>query len=87
VAFADIPIGLPAGSYQGVEYSAIIYGRGPLFVDALAARVGAEVFSRFLQQYLQRNKWQIVSTAIFMSEAEAACSCELDALFEEWVLP
>ncbi len=60
---------------------------GPLFVDALATRLGAEVFSRFLRGYYESNKWQIATTVIFMSEAEAACSCDLDALFDQWVLP
>jgi hypothetical protein len=85
VQFADIPIGLPAGSYQGIEYSAIIYGRGPLFVDALAVRLGEEIFSRFLRDYYEANKWQVVTTILFVTQAEGACSCDLDALFEEWV--
>lgn len=87
VQFAAIPIGLPAASYQGVQYSAIIYGRGPLFIDALAVKMGADTFSLFLKEYYRDNEWQIVTTSIFMDEAEAACSCDLDALFKEWVLP
>ena len=87
VQFAEIPIGLPSGDYQGVQYSAIIYGRGPLFVDALAKQLGPDKFSRFLKQYYQDYKWQVATTAGFKSEAESVCSCDLAALFEQWVLP
>ena len=33
---AEIPLGLPAATYTGKEYSAIIYGRSPIFVETLA---------------------------------------------------
>ena len=59
----DIPIGLPAGSYQGREYGAIVYGRGPLFVEALAKRMGQSAFDQFLRDYYQSNKWGIGATA------------------------
>ncbi len=33
---AEIPIGLPADEYEGKEYGAIIYGRGPIFVEMVS---------------------------------------------------
>jgi hypothetical protein len=80
-----IPIGLPAGEYQGREYGAIVYGRGPLFVEALAMRMGQAEFDRFLRDYYQSDEWGIANTASFKGLAEKACRCDLTAMFEEWV--
>jgi hypothetical protein len=80
-----IPIGLPAGRYQGKEYGAIVYGRGPLFVDALAQKMGQDSFDVFLRNYVQANKWGIGSAAIFRQMAEKQCGCDLGGLFEQWV--
>jgi hypothetical protein len=80
-----IPIGLPAGDYQGREYGAIVYGCGPLFVEALAKRMGQSTFDAFMRDYCQSNKWGIASTASFKLLAEKHCQCDLTPLFEEWV--
>ncbi|MCJ7432437.1 MAG: M1 family metallopeptidase, partial [Anaerolineales bacterium] len=80
-----IPIGLPAGSYEGQEYSAIVYGRGPLFIEALQQKMGQSVFDQFLRDYYQSNKWGISTTAAFKQLAEKDCQCDLTPLFDEWV--
>ncbi len=85
VGRATMPIGLPAGSYQGKEYSAIVYGRGPLFLEALADKLGQTTFDKFLRSYYETHKWGIGTTAAFRSLAEASCQCDLTALFAEWV--
>jgi len=82
---ANIPIGLPAGAYQDGEYGAIIYGRGPLFVDALAERLGPEGFDGFLRDYYQSHKWGIATGDAFKEIAEQHCQCDLTSMFEEWV--
>jgi aminopeptidase N len=85
VAQEEIPIGMPAGNYDGLEYSAIVYGRGPLFFEALAEEMGQEVFAAFLRDYYQQNKWGLVDGEALKTLAEAHCGCDLTALFEEWV--
>jgi hypothetical protein len=85
VDFADIPIGLPAADYEAKEYGAIVYGRGPLFIDALAEVMGQEVFDHFLRDYYQINKWGIGTAKNFKEIAEDHCDCDLTALFDEWV--
>ena len=87
VANKLMPIGLPAVSYQDKEYGAIIYGRGPLFVDALEQKLGQKVFDQFLRDYYQAHKWGIATTAEFKQFAEKDCQCDLTALFDEWVTP
>ncbi|MFW6097937.1 MAG: M1 family metallopeptidase [Chloroflexota bacterium] len=81
----DIPIGQPVAAYEGPEYSAIVYGRGPLFFEALAEEMGQDAFHAFVRDYYQTLRWDIATPQRLQSLAEEACGCELDALFEEWV--
>lgn len=83
---SKVPIGQPAGSYQGKEYSAIVYGRGPLFVEALAQKLGT-AFDAFMRDYYQNYQWRISTTAGFKQLAEKHCQCDLTPLFVEWVYP
>lgn len=80
-----IPIGLPADNYQGAQYSAIVYGRGPIFLQTLAEQMGQATFDQFLLDYARKYDWQISSTESFKSLAEAHCQCDLTPLFDEWV--
>lgn len=82
---ADIPIGMPAGAYVDEEYGAIVYGRGPLFIAALAEEMGQEEFDKFLRDYYESHKWGIGTSDAFKQLAERYCQCDLTALFEEWV--
>jgi hypothetical protein len=82
---AEIPIGLHASDYAPGEYSPIVYGRGPLFVEALADRMGEAVFAEFLRDYVETYAWQIATGEDFRALAEAHCGCDLTDLFKEWV--
>lgn len=82
---ADIPIGLPVGDYQDAEYGAIIYGRGPIFVETLAEQMGEETFDQFMKDYFQTYEWGIATTDTLKQMAEQHCACDLTSLFEEWV--
>jgi aminopeptidase N len=83
----DIPIGLPAGDYQGAEYSGIVYGRGPIFVAELGQELGQDQLDAFLQDYVHQHAWGIATAESFQLAAESACECQLDALFLSWVGP
>lgn len=82
---ADIPIGMPVRAYKGKEYGAIVYGRGPLFVEALAKRIGEKTFAAFLRDYYETFKWGIATTESLKQLAESHCRCDLTPLFEQWV--
>ena len=82
---ADVPIGMPVEAYEGREYGAIVYGRGPLFIAALAEEMGQETFDEFLRDYYESHKWGIGTSETFRQLAEYHCQCDLTALFEEWV--
>ncbi len=82
---ADIPIGMPAGAYVDREYGAIVYGRGPLFVEALAEEMGQVTFDTFIRDYYETYKWGIGTATNFRALAEEHCECDLTPLFEAWV--
>ena len=49
-------IGMPAAAYEGNAYSAIVYGRGPIFFDTLAEAMGQASFDAFLRDYVARYR-------------------------------
>ncbi len=83
----DVPIGMPVSAYEGAAYSAIIYGRGALFFDALREKMGQQAFDAFLKDYTLSNEWGIGTGEEMKGLAEQHCSCDLTAMFEEWVYP
>lgn len=84
---AELPVGLPVAAYKGAEYSAIVYGRGPLFFEAMAEEIGEDAFASFLQDYYQSHQWGIATTESLRAVAETTCSCDLGDLFVEWIYP
>jgi hypothetical protein len=81
----EMPIGLPAGEYEGREYSGIVYGRGPIFIQTLAETMGEVKFQAFLKDYYESFKWGIATTPEFKALAEKHCECDLTELFTAWV--
>jgi hypothetical protein len=81
----DMPIGLPVREYRDSDYSAIVYGRGPLFFEALRQEMGAKSFDAFLRDYYQRYRWDIATTEGLKALAEQHCNCDLTPMFEGWV--
>jgi hypothetical protein len=82
-----MPVGLPVASYSAREYSAIVYGRGPLFFAALRDRMGTEAFDAFLSDYTEQLSWKISTPEFLQSLAEKHCACDLDSLFGKWIYP
>lgn len=87
VGNAMIPIGLPVSAYGGIEYGAIVYGRGPLFFIALRDEMGRESFDEFIREYTESLSWDIATPEYLQLLAERHCTCDLDEIFNEWVYP
>ena len=82
-----IPIGRPVSAYSEEQYSPIIYGRAPLFIQSLQETLGNEKFSNFLHNYYQKYQWGIVTTKAFQQTMEESCACSLENQFKDWVYP
>ncbi len=87
VDHAQVPLGLSVGEYSESEYSAIIYGRGAFFFEALEEEMGEKTFDAFLADYTQSQLWNIASTESLRDAAEKHCNCDLEGLFAAWVYP
>jgi aminopeptidase N len=81
----SIPIGKPVAAYSDGEYGAIVYGRGPLFFEALEDRMGTQAFDAFLRQYTAVFAWEEATPEGLRHLAETECGCDLGDLFTEWV--
>lgn len=68
------------------NYFPIVYAKGALFFEALRQQIGDEAFERFLKDYYANHRYGIATAADVMGSAEAACSCELDQLYRDWIL-
>jgi hypothetical protein len=79
------PIGLSCNDYTNRNYAPIVYGRGPLFLMALADEMGQEIFDMFLRDYYESCKWEVGTTDAFRQRAEYYCQCDLTGFFAEWV--
>ena len=82
---APEPVDLPVAEYENGHYGAIVYGRGPLFIEALANEMGEETFFTFLRAYYDMNHWGIGTEEEFKTLAEGTCQCDLSGLYAEWL--
>jgi hypothetical protein len=81
-----LPIGRGVGEYPDPDaYALFVYGKGALFLDALRGEIGDEAFGEFLRSYFQQERYGFATGEAFQRTAEAACDCQLDALFDLWV--
>lgn len=81
----DAPLATPPGGLRG-NYVPVAYAKAALFFHALRGQIGEESFGRFLGRYLAEGKYRETAGPDVLRAAEAACQCELDALYQDWVL-
>lgn len=82
----DSPLDRSVGSFEtGQQYETVVYAKGALFYDKLREVLGDRRFQRFLRDYLQDYRYQIVNTATWQAELEKLQVPELDILFRNWV--
>ena len=85
VNYAETPIGLPSYEYDPQSYGSIVYGRGPLFVEALETTMGKEAFAKAMKTYFETYEWQIATGKEFKQSMETSCGCNLTSIFDQWV--
>ena len=82
-----LAIGLPAGAYSPRDYSGIVYGKGPMFFQALEDSIGQELLWQAIAIYYQTHYWRIADTETLKASLEFGCGCDLSQLFETWIYP
>jgi len=79
-----IPINKEVSFYKGKEYSAIIYGRAPLFFIELRNLMGESEFHRFIRHLITRYSHRVINTEIFKRELIHFNGLAADSLLEEY---
>ena len=82
----DAPLNLPVMGYaSSSQYEAVVYGKGALFYDALRQGLGDVTFEKFLQEYVQDYRYQIVGPEDILKLARKFNPTVVDRLYQEWI--
>ncbi len=81
----DLPVNQPVSAFTESDYGAIVYGKAPLFYDALRKQMGEEKFRNFLKTYFERYKYKIAFPDDILKTAEEVCRCTLQAEYQQWI--
>ncbi|MCL4395090.1 MAG: hypothetical protein M1482_09870 [Chloroflexi bacterium] len=81
----DAPVNQPVSAYDESDYSAIVYGKGPLFYDAIRKRMGDTLFFQFLKTYFQRYRYRIATGDDILKTAQEVCNCSLQSEYDQWI--
>ena len=83
----DRAIGGPvAGFRDQSDYVAVVYGKGPLFFDAVRQRLGDDAFFAGLHTYLARYRYGIAYPEDLVGALEDASGQTIDDLYRTWVV-
>ncbi|NOK57563.1 MAG: M1 family peptidase [Chloroflexi bacterium AL-W] len=82
-AGGDAPLDQPNAAFQQ-NYVPLVYGKSVLFFQALREQIGEEALGVFLQG-LYEQRYNVLTGDDVLVTAEMACTCELDALYTDWV--
>jgi len=82
----DLPVNQPVSAFTENDYGTIVYGKAPLFYDALRKLMGEEKFRNFLQTYFARFKYKIAFPDDILQTAEEVCGCSLQTEYQQWIL-
>jgi hypothetical protein len=82
----DAAVNQPVSAFNENDYGAIVYGKGPLFYDAIRTKMGDSKFFEFLQTYFQRFRYKIAFPEDILNTAQSTCGCNLQSEYNQWIL-
>ncbi len=84
---ADLPANLDSEAYDLLRYAAVIYGRAPLWFDALGAAIGDEELFGALQAYYDTHHCRRATADDLVAALKASTDHpeQVDALFRRWI--
>jgi aminopeptidase N len=82
----DLRADLPVAEYSVPQYSSLVYGKAPLFFNALYEELGDAKFNQLLQEYFQRYRYEVAYPQDFLTLAEQyAGKGPLAKMMEKWL--
>ena len=83
---ADLRADLPVASYSVSQYGEIVYGKAPLFFDALYQAMGDAKFNAFLQTYFEAHRYGIATAQDLLDAAATQIDRKtIDQLLKTWI--
>ena len=83
----DVPVAQPTGAFERSVYAPIVYGKGPLFFDAVRRAVGDERYTVWLRVYFTRYRYSIVHAEdLLMMADETGIGAAVRQAYSQWIL-
>jgi aminopeptidase N len=81
----DRPVVGTAGSFGEVAYLPIVYGKGPLFYEAVRNRLGDEAYFAALQRYVAEHRYGLTRAEDLLAAFDQAGQGDVTDLYQQWV--
>lgn len=82
----DRKLDSPIDAFDEDTYGLIAYYKGALYIDAVRSQIGDQAFAEALKTYYANNRYAIVDGTAFLAAAQSACNCDIQPLYNQWVL-
>jgi len=82
----DIKLDSPIDALGEDTYSLIAYYKGALYIDAVREQIGDQAFAQAIKTYYANNRYAIIDGTAFLAAAQSACNCDIQPLYNQWVL-
>ena len=82
----DLKLDSPIDALGEDTYALIAYYKGALYIDAVRGQIGDQAFAEALKTYYANNRYAIVDGTAFVAAAQSACNCDIQPLYNQWVL-
>lgn len=82
---ADAVVNQPVGAFSEQTYGAIVYGKGPLFFDAIRKKMGDDKFIKFLRTYYEKYRYKTAFPDDILKTAEEAYGGSLRDEYQKWI--
>ena len=75
-----------AGGFSDASYFPVVYGKGPLFFDALRDQVGNEAYFAGLRHYAAQYRYGIVTPGNLLNTFGGGGNRSVEELYRQWIL-
>ncbi len=83
--YGDMAAGLPVEAYDEDAYGAFVYGKGPLFFQAVRDQIGDAAFFQALQNYYNQFKYGIAQPQDLINAFNQASGQDITPLYNKWI--
>lgn len=82
----DFKLDSPIDALHEDTYGLIAYYKGALYIGAVRGQIGEQAFAQTLKTYYADNRYAIVDGNAFLAAAQSTCHCDIQPLYNQWVL-